>query len=103
MLIALDFYLGPVTQVVVVGEQENVRPAFALLKRGFRPHQVVAWRAVDAKAAAVAEKSIPLLAGRLPLGPVTTYVCRNFSCDAPIVGLDDLYSLQASSSTDSAT
>jgi uncharacterized protein YyaL (SSP411 family) len=93
MLIALDFHLGPVSEVVVVGDRANVTPAFALLTRGFRPHQMLAWRPADPTAAAAAEQCIPLLVGRLPLGPVTTYVCRDFSCEAPIVGVEGLATL----------
>jgi uncharacterized protein len=93
MLIALDFQLGPVTEVVVVGERPDVRPAVALLTRGFRPHQMLAWRPAEPAAAALAEKSIPLLVGREPRGLVTTYVCRNFTCAAPIVGVEGLETL----------
>jgi len=92
MLIALDFYLGPVTEAVVVGDlrDEGVRHALRLLQEGFRPHQVVAHRPADPAAAELAEKTVPLLAGRSPAGTVTTYLCRNLSCQAPIVGVEGL-------------
>jgi uncharacterized protein YyaL (SSP411 family) len=90
MLIALDFYLAPVAEVVVVGDRGNaeVEQALQLLTRGFRPHQVLAWRA--AAVATEAEQVVPLLAGRTAKGPVTTYVCRNFTCAAPVVGVEAL-------------
>ena len=33
---------------------------------------------------------IPLLAGRISLGKVTTYICKDFVCQAPLVGVDAL-------------
>jgi uncharacterized protein YyaL (SSP411 family) len=92
MLIALDFYLGPVAEVVVVGESQHasVQRALALLRRDFRPDQVLAWRPADASRAEPAERTVPLLAGREPKGDVTTYVCQNFTCEAPLVGVEAL-------------
>ena len=33
-----------------------------------------------------ADEALPLLKDRKALGPVTTYVCENFTCQAPIIG-----------------
>jgi uncharacterized protein YyaL (SSP411 family) len=89
MLIALDFYVGPVAEIVVVGDHASaeVEQALQMLSRGFRPHQVLAWRG---PADSQAEQAVPLLAGRTAQGAVTTYICRNFTCEAPLVGLDAL-------------
>ena len=38
----------------------------------------------------MAEKEVPILAGRTPQGAVTTYICRNFTCQAPLVGVQAL-------------
>ncbi len=85
MLIALDFQLGPVKEIAVVGDAANPEVIAVLrrLRRPFRPHQVVAWQAPDDPAAAAL---VPLLKDRAALGAVTTYVCANFTCQAPIVG-----------------
>jgi uncharacterized protein len=82
MLVALDFQLGPVKEIVVVGKPTNpeVIDVLRQLRQPFRPHQVVAWKA-DA-----ADGVLPLLGDRNALGDVTTYVCENFTCQAPIVG-----------------
>jgi uncharacterized protein YyaL (SSP411 family) len=82
MLCALDFYLGPVKEIAVVGEPTNaeVIEVLRMLRRPFRPHQVLAWQANDGAA------TLPLLRDRKALGNVTTYVCENFTCQAPIVG-----------------
>jgi hypothetical protein len=44
---------------------------------------VVALKAADAPAR---EEILPLLAGKEAQGAVTTYVCRDFTCQAPLVG-----------------
>ncbi len=31
---------------------------------------------------------LPLLAGKTGQGTVTTYVCQNFTCQAPLVGVE---------------
>ena len=82
MLSALDFHLGPVQEIAVIGEFSNpeVIEVLRRLRRPFRPNQVVAWKATGA------DDALPLLKGRAALGNVTTYICENFVCQAPIVG-----------------
>ena len=81
-LAALDFHLGPVQEIAVVGEagDAEVRAVLRQLRQPFRPHQVLAWQAPGGT------DEIPLLKGRVALGAVTTYVCENFTCLAPVVG-----------------
>ncbi len=83
MLSALDFHLGPVQEIAVIGEFSNpeVIEVLRRLRRPFRPNQVVAWKATGA------DDALPLLKGRAALGNVTTYICENFVCQAPIVGV----------------
>jgi uncharacterized protein YyaL (SSP411 family) len=87
MLIALDFQLGPVAEVVVIGARQDpeVRRALQLLRRDFRPRQLVAWWSAEPPTE-LAERVLPLLAGRAAKGPVTTYICENYTCAAPLVG-----------------
>ncbi len=82
MLNALDFHLGPVQEIAVVGEAANPEVIEVLrhLRRPFRPHQVLAWKANGT------DETLPLLKDRAALGSVTTYVCENFVCRKPIVG-----------------
>ncbi len=85
MLIAYDFDLGPVKEFAVVGDPagDETRQVLRAIRTGFRPHKVVALKAPgDDRADAV----LPLLAGKTGSGPVTTYVCENFTCAAPLVG-----------------
>jgi uncharacterized protein YyaL (SSP411 family) len=87
MLNALDFYLGPVQEIAVIGEQSNTEVIDVLrqLRRPFRPHQVVAWAS-----GMPTSTSLPILKDRPAHGAVTTYVCENFTCQAPIVGAKKL-------------
>jgi uncharacterized protein YyaL (SSP411 family) len=86
MLCALDFHLGPVQEIAVVGEASNpeVIEVLRMLRQPFRPHQVLAWKTPGD------DGGVPLLKGREAKGAVTTYVCQGFTCGAPLVGVEAL-------------
>jgi len=89
MLIALDFYLGPVQQIVVVGPtaEDDTRRALSAIARAFRPNRVIAFH--DPADGAPPVELASLFAGKEPVnGVVTVYVCENFACQAPLVGAD---------------
>jgi hypothetical protein len=44
--------------------------------------------ALKSREDAEAQKAVPLLAGKTWQGAVTTYVCENFACQAPLVGAE---------------
>jgi len=100
MLNALDFYLGPVDEVVVAGNPNanDTLQALRLIRQAYRPNRVLAFQPAVGVAREV-EKMIPLLAGKAPSGPVTTYLCRDLACAAPLVGVA---ALQASGMVDDA-
>jgi uncharacterized protein YyaL (SSP411 family) len=87
MLSALDFYLGPVQEFAVVGDPggEQTRRVLRAIRRGFRPNKVVA---LVAPGVEVRADVLPLLAGKKAEGAVTTYVCEDFTCRAPLVGAE---------------
>jgi uncharacterized protein len=87
MLIALDFHLGPVQEFAVVGELDNeeARRVLHLIREPFRPSKVVCWKR-GVGTSEPAEKVVPLLQNRNAQGLVTTYICENMTCRAPIVG-----------------
>jgi uncharacterized protein YyaL (SSP411 family) len=91
MLSSLDFFLGPVTEVAVVGDSdsEETRKSLRIIRRRFRPNQVMAFKPAGARATDL-EKTIPLLAGKTAQRGVTIYLCRDFACQKPIVGAADL-------------
>jgi uncharacterized protein YyaL (SSP411 family) len=87
-LIALDFWLGPVEEVAVVGDPAagDTRRVLRAARAGFHPRRVLALAPPgDARAA----EGVPLLAGKTAQGgAVTTYVCKDFACQAPLVGAE---------------
>jgi len=87
MLIALDFYLGPVQEFAVIGrpEEEETRRVLRAIHAAFRPNKVIAVKSSrDHSFAEV--KLIPLLAEKKPFASVATYICRDFVCQAPLLG-----------------
>ncbi len=87
MLVALDFHLGPVQEFAVVGDPdgEETRRALRAIRRRFLPDKVVAGTGPSAP---IREDLLPLLADKPARGPVTVYICKDFACQAPLVGAD---------------
>jgi uncharacterized protein YyaL (SSP411 family) len=92
MLLALDLHLGPSHELVLVGDmgRDDTKDAVAALHRRYLPRSVTAARdskSPDADAARSARLD-PLFAGKESRdGQPALYVCRNFTCQAPAVGL----------------
>jgi uncharacterized protein YyaL (SSP411 family) len=86
MLVALDFYLGPVRELAIVGDPaaDDTRAVLRAARGRFAPRQVVALRHLDAP-----DDGVPLLRDR-PAGPagVRLYVCQGFSCQSPSDGAE---------------
>ena len=91
MLMALDFYLGPVREYAVVGDpaQPETRRALQAIYAEFQPRKVLALKPPH-EADGNLDRLIPLLAGKEALGPVTTYICKDFACQAPVIGAETL-------------
>jgi uncharacterized protein YyaL (SSP411 family) len=87
MLLALDFHLGPVREFAVVGDPQNpeAKQVLRLIRQRFEPRKVVCGKK-SAPLADDVEAMVPLLAQRAAQGVVTTYICENQSCRAPVVG-----------------
>jgi uncharacterized protein YyaL (SSP411 family) len=88
LLIALDFYLGPVQEFAVVGAPANAetKRVLQVIRGGFRPNKVMAFKPADKDKAA--EDTVPLLRDKPAKGDVTTYICQSFACQAPLVGAE---------------
>jgi uncharacterized protein YyaL (SSP411 family) len=90
MLIALDRYLGPSHELVLVGDfaRGDVKEAVAAIHRRYLPRAVIAAR--DMKSVAARSNHLQgLFAGKESRdGQPVLYVCQNFACQAPAVGLD---------------
>jgi uncharacterized protein YyaL (SSP411 family) len=88
MLIALDFYFGPVREVAIVGSaaQEAYRTALGTIHASFGPNRVLA---THDPATGPAPDDIPLLTDKPALdAAVTVYVCEKYACQAPLVGAE---------------
>jgi uncharacterized protein YyaL (SSP411 family) len=87
MLVALDFYLGPVQEFAMIGDlsHDETRRALQIIRGRFLPNCVIA-----AKAENEGSGSLRLLADKSGCGRVTTYICKNFACQAPLVGVEAL-------------
>jgi len=82
-LSAMEFYLSPVKEIVILGEKGNElqRQAFA----EFLPNKVIVL-SEEANA-----RSLPPLADREMInGKATAYVCENFVCQRPVTSVEDL-------------
>jgi uncharacterized protein YyaL (SSP411 family) len=88
MLAALDFHLGPVKELAVIGPAggEAVNRVLRAVRERFLPNTAVA--AHDPATGDPPADLIPLLRDRPARGDVTTYVCENLACRAPAVGVD---------------
>jgi len=85
LLLAVELILGPTQEFAVVGSlaDPETQRVLRAIRRRFQPNSVVAFRDV-----AKNDANIELLKDRPALGGVTTYICQNFSCQAPIVGAE---------------
>jgi uncharacterized protein len=85
LLIALDFYLGPVPEIVIVGpDNAETRAALADLQQRFVPRHVIG----RGKPGQQHSGNLSLLfAGRTSDGETSSvYICENFACQKPVSG-----------------
>ncbi len=89
MLIALDIRLGPVQEFAIVGnpKAEETQRVLRAIRTGFRPNKVVAMKGDKGDLESV-DKLLPLLASKKSAGTVTTFICENFACQAPLMGAE---------------
>jgi uncharacterized protein len=89
MLVAADMLVGPMREIVIVGDPDHLETARALadLRHRFLPNQVTACRAPDRVDAPGPLQ--PAFRGKtLQASEPTIYVCENFACQAPVSGPD---------------
>ena len=92
-LIALDFLLGSTRELAVIAgtDAAEFRAVLEAIATRFLPHKVVA--PATTEQAGTLESKIPLLADRPPRdGRTTTYICENFACQEPVVGVEGVES-----------
>jgi uncharacterized protein len=84
MLLALDRYLGPAHELVLVGTGAAMNDAVRAVERSYLPRSVFGRRAGDRSTSPLLSS---LFAGKESGGGPTLYVCENFACQEPAVGL----------------
>ena len=100
MLLALDFMLNRPCEIVVIPDDaaastEEATAAIRLIRGRFLPNKVVTARIPNLQRSATKgaepDRVVPLLAGKQSIDrKVSVYICENYSCRAPVVGLDAL-------------
>jgi uncharacterized protein YyaL (SSP411 family) len=89
LLSASDFYLGPVAEIVIVGETRapETTALSDAVYRQFFPNKIVAW--LDPSQPDRGQG--PLLEGKSPIGgKPAVYICRNYTCQSPITNASEL-------------
>jgi len=89
MLAALDFHLSMPAEIVMVAGKDDP-DAHAIARRvqdSYLPNKTLRWVSPDARLAEIS----PLLEGKSQIdGKATVYVCRNFTCAAPVTDWEGL-------------
>ncbi len=86
LLIALDMYIGPMPEIVLVGpDNDETRAALANLQWRFLPRRVIGRGKPGQQHS---QNLAPLFAGRTSAGDQpSVFICENFACQAPVSGL----------------
>ena len=90
---ALDFLLGPVQEIAVVGPAAECDQLLQPVRQKFLPNRIVAVAEVVEKDLG---KKIPLLSAKTALnGKATAYVCQDYACQRPVTSVPELEKLLA--------
>ncbi|MCW4037670.1 MAG: thioredoxin domain-containing protein [Candidatus Bathyarchaeota archaeon] len=92
LLGALDFALGPSSEVVIVGKRQNqdTKALVNALKTRFIPNKVVLFRPTEEEHPEIAQyveftRDLTSIEGK-----ATAYVCRNYQCDLPTTRKEEM-------------
>jgi uncharacterized protein YyaL (SSP411 family) len=89
MLLALDAYLHPAPEVVVLGSDDRAGAAEVLgrVHRRYQPNQLVAFRDLTRLNGYRSPTLVGLFRDKAPVGPgPTLYLCDHFGCQTPVSG-----------------
>ncbi|MGI8981876.1 MAG: thioredoxin domain-containing protein [Pirellulaceae bacterium] len=87
LLIALDMYLGPMPEIVIVGpDNDDTRAALSELHQRFIPRRIIGRGKPGQQHS---QHLASLFAGRTSAGEhPSVFICENFACQAPVSGLE---------------
>ena len=91
MLIALDFWLAEVPEIVLVGDPaaEEMVEVLQRLHQAYFPNRVIACRSPDETITSPVLAAV--FAGKLPVAETPAlFVCQNYSCQEPVVGHSEI-------------
>ncbi|MFI4876605.1 MAG: thioredoxin domain-containing protein [Blastopirellula sp. JB062] len=98
MLAAVDRYLGPTREIVIVGNanQGNTARFLSELRRRYLPNHVVVCVPAD-ESLADDSPLAPILAGKkaLPDADGAVFICENFACQRPVSSAQAITDLQS--------
>jgi uncharacterized protein YyaL (SSP411 family) len=83
-LTALDFFMGPSFEVVIVGDldSKDTQNILDLFRENYIPNMVLLHKGIDESENI--DSISPFINGMTKInGKTTVYVCRNFSCELP--------------------
>ena len=83
LLIGADWMLGPVRQMVLIGQDEALDTFITSRHRCYLPRDVFAGRPSDSAPPSLLEQ---VFQGKSSPEDVAAFVCRDFECDAPVRG-----------------
>jgi len=89
MLLAMDTYLGPIHEIVVLGDATEGPTAETLadLRKRYIPNRILLCRAPDVAQEKLSPALAPIFEGKALLGEEPmVFVCQNFECREPISG-----------------
>jgi uncharacterized protein len=97
MLLALDLYIGPANELVLVGDmtRDETKQAIAAIHRRYLPRSVLAardTRSADPTGSQSGHLNEIFEGKDSSDGQPVLYVCENFACGAPAVGLAEIES-----------
>jgi uncharacterized protein YyaL (SSP411 family) len=88
MLAALDFQLGPVREIVVIGSAASSETQRVLnaLRRAYLPNALILHH--DPAKGEAPTNVLPLFRDKSAWSTVRTYICENMTCLAPLEGAE---------------
>ncbi len=92
LLLALDFLIGPSTEVVIAGRSgaADTHQMFDALSGEFQPNMVTLFRPVDEDEPEIVDLAAHTRSRTSIEEKATAYVCRDYSCNRPVTSVNEM-------------